>query len=260
MAFGRFRERRAAAGPQIEISEQRGVRSLHLNSDTIQSSMKLADPYALVLVYTRVMLSFLLFKPEPRDVWIVGLGGGSLPKFIYRHLPMTRCRVLELHPEMLSIARTQFALPPDDNRMNVIIADGADYMTRHEAATDVIMIDGFDGQQIAPELATESFFLNCARSLRDDGVFAMNLWGSDKAFHRHIDAIAAAFERRILLIPAREKGNVIALAFKQDQGEPRWETLRDRARVLQQRYGVEFLDFVSDMRSMNLCSDKRLLI
>lgn len=260
MSFARFKSRRFNAGPAIDISERNGVRSLHLNSETVQSSMSLADPYRLVLAYSRLMLGFLLFNPAPRDIWMIGLGGGSIPKFVHRYLPASRCRVVELHAEVVALARSMFAVPHDDERLRIILGDGARYVEQHEGACEVLMVDGFDGLQIAPELATPEFFLHCARSLTDEGIFVMNLWGSDKAFARHVENIGKAFEDRILLLPAREKGNVIAFAFKEAQGEPKWETLRERAKKLQELLGLEFLDFVSDLATMNLSTDKRLLI
>lgn len=260
MKFGRFGGRRRAAGPMLDIGEKNGVRSLYLNSDTVQSSMSLADPYRLVLSYTRVMMSFLLFNPAPRDIWMIGLGGASIPKFIYRHLPASRCRVIELHAEVQALAHSMFALPEPDQRLQIVIDDGAAYVQRHEQGCDVLLVDGFDGVQIAPELCTVQFFLHCARCLREDGIFAMNLWGADKAFQRHVETIGAAFGDRILLLPAREKGNVIALAFCRGQGEPKWETLRERGKQLQQLLGLDFLDYVSDLAQLNLCTDKRLLI
>lgn len=260
MRFGRSGGRRHSAGPLLDIGEKNGIRSLYLNSDTVQSSMALADPYRLVLSYTRVMMSFLLFNPAPRDIWMIGLGGASIPKFIHRFLPASRCRVIELHPEVQALAHSMFALPEPDARLQVVIADGADYVQRHESASDVLLVDGFDGVQIAPELCTPAFFLHCARCLRPNGIFAMNLWGSDKAFRRHVENIGAAFGDRVLLLPAREKGNVIALGFCEAQGEPKWETLRERARQLQQLLGLDFIDFVSDLALLNLCTDKRLLI
>ena len=71
----------------VEVSEQGGIRSLHLGSDTVQSSMKLDDPYELVLSYTRAMMAFLLFRPRPEHVLMIGLGGGSLPKFVHSICP-----------------------------------------------------------------------------------------------------------------------------------------------------------------------------
>ena len=74
----------------MEISEEDGIRYLHLGSDTIQSGMRINAPDELVLAYTRSMMSFLLFGPEPARVLSIGLGGGSVNKWIYRHLPGSR--------------------------------------------------------------------------------------------------------------------------------------------------------------------------
>src|SRR5262249_34917290 len=52
--------------PTIAVSDERGVRSLHVGGEAIQSSMRLGDPFALALDYTRCMMAFLLFHPEPR--------------------------------------------------------------------------------------------------------------------------------------------------------------------------------------------------
>ena len=52
--------------PALTVSEERGVRTLHVGGEAIQSSMRLSAPYALELDYTRCMTSFLLFHPRPR--------------------------------------------------------------------------------------------------------------------------------------------------------------------------------------------------
>ena len=69
------------------VSERFGVRSLHIGSDTIQSAMRLARPNDLELAYTRSMMAFLLFTERPARVLMIGLGGGSLAKFIYHRMP-----------------------------------------------------------------------------------------------------------------------------------------------------------------------------
>src|SRR5213078_22970 len=81
--------------PSVAVSDARGVRTLHVGGEAIQSAMRLGDPFALALDYTRCMMAFLLFHPEPRSVLMIGLGGGSLPKFFHRHLRATRLRVVE---------------------------------------------------------------------------------------------------------------------------------------------------------------------
>ena len=111
--------------PALTVSEERGVRTLHVGGEAIQSSMRLSDPYALELDYTRCMMAFLLFHTRPRRALKIGLGGGSLVKFFWRRLPWLRTRVVELDARVVAVAREQFHLPPDDARLSIEVGDGA---------------------------------------------------------------------------------------------------------------------------------------
>src|SRR3970040_3128060 len=81
----------------VYVTERFGVRSLHIGSDTVQSSMRLSRPNDLELAYTRSMMAFLLFRPPPRRVLMVGLGGGSLAKFIYHRIPDAVTEVIDVN-------------------------------------------------------------------------------------------------------------------------------------------------------------------
>src|SRR4030081_554830 len=74
------------------VSASRGLRTLHVGGDAIQSSMRLDDPFALALDYTRCMMAFLLFHPAPREALMIGLGGGSLVKFFHKNMKKTQVR------------------------------------------------------------------------------------------------------------------------------------------------------------------------
>jgi spermidine synthase len=87
----------------VYISERYGVRSLHIGSDTIQSSMRLARPNDLELSYTRSMMAFLLFGPPPQRVLMIGLGGGSLAKFVHDRLHSSTTQVIEVNPRVVSL-------------------------------------------------------------------------------------------------------------------------------------------------------------
>ena len=95
--FANWRMRKPAdAADAVHVSEKFGVRSLHIGSETIQSSMRIARPYDLELSYTRSMMAFLLFNERPGRVLMIGLGGGSLAKFIYHRLPWVTTEVVEV--------------------------------------------------------------------------------------------------------------------------------------------------------------------
>jgi len=252
--------RRNGASTHVEISEENGIRYLHLGTDTIQSGMRVTAPDELVLAYTRSMMAFLLFVPEPQRVLSVGLGGGSINKWMYRKFPAATQVVLELNPRVIAAARRYFHLPSDDERLEVIQGDGAQWVAEHPDSADVVLVDGYDGQSQVEELTTPEFYVAAARALRRDGVLVVNLWGSDRKFDDNLQRIESAFEGQVTCVPAQQKGNIIVLAFKRRPAQSRWDELRDRARELEARYGLEFLRFVEVMKRLNPHTEKRLLI
>jgi spermidine synthase len=245
-------------GDGIEVRERHGVRTLHLDSDTVQSAMRVDQPDALELSYTRAMMGFLLFVPPPPCALLVGLGGGSLAKFIYRSMPETRLRIVEIKREVVEVAHTYFGLPRECARLSIVIGDGARLIGQQQESGDVMLIDAYDGRSLAASLATETFFRAARAALAPSGVLAMNLWSSDRAFDRNLQTIERAFDGRCLCLPAERPGNVIVFAFAAVPRRLRWVELRSHARSLQDRFGLEFPRFVEGLRQMNACDSAGL--
>jgi len=242
----------------VYVSEKFGVRSLHIGSDTVQSSMRIARPNDLELSYTRSMMAFLLFQPAQRNVLMVGLGGGSVAKFVRHHMPEVRVRVLEVDPQVVAIARQCFLVPSDDPRFEVIVGDGAEFMAREDVQADVIMVDGYDAESHVEALATREFYADCRARLAPGGVLVVNLWGGDREFSDVLKRIEDAFPDGTLCLPARKLGNVIAFGFRDPPDPLLWEVLRTRAAELEARYGMEFPQFVAGLHAMNRHDQDRL--
>lgn len=250
--LAKWRIRKPADDEQtVYISERYGVRSLHIGSDTVQSSMRLARPNDLELSYTRSMMGFLLFVPQPDDVVMIGLGGGSLAKFVHQRLLDARVRVAEVNPQVVSIARQYFYLPADGPRFEVLTMDGARYVERNDIETDVLVIDGYGADAHAEELASRSFYAACRTRLKAGGVFVVNLWGGDKTFKMLLARIEEAFPGGTLCLPAERPGNVIVFGFEREPGRIEWKALTARAHEFEARYGLEFSRFVEALRKMN---------
>jgi len=259
--FARWRLLKSARGAEsVYVTERFGVRSLHIGSDTIQSSMRLARPNDLELAYTRSMMAFLLFIPLPRRVLMVGLGGGSLAKFVYHRLPGAVTEVLEVNPQVVSIARRLFELPAADARLTVRVCDAAQFIAAAAGGFDAILVDGYDGDSQVAELATREFYANCRRRLERGGVLVVNLWGSDFRFDDNVARIENAFPSATLCLPADKPGNVIVFAFRDPPAALRWDELTRKARELESPYGLEFSRFVGSLRRMNRCDAERLHI
>jgi spermidine synthase len=257
---GRFLTRDDDHDSSVDISEKDGVRALHLGSVTVQSAMRVAAPYQLELTYSRGMMMFLLFSDKVRDVLIVGLGGGSIPKFIYHYLPPLRVTAVELNPAVVVAARSAFLLPPDDERLRVVLGDGVVHVKQTTGSADVLMVDAFDSKGVAPGLSSQEFYDNCANALTTDGILVVNLWGSDKNFDIYLQRIEHSFDGRVLVLPTGRPGNILVFAFARHPGDLRWKSLRERARTLQAQHPIEFLEFVERLREHNDNTANRLIL
>ena len=246
--------------PEVEISESGNIRSLHLGSATIQSSMDIDDPADLVLTYTRAMMGFLLWHDDPRHIVQIGLGGGSFSRFIDEYLPDAISVAVEINPQVISVARAFFELPEEGDFFEVIEADGADYIKMFRESTDNILVDGFDDQQIVQALTTEEFFEDCKRALTANGMLVTNWWSGDKRYHSFLERLLAAFEGRVIELPAATHGNMAVMAFKDTPNLTSWDKLAARADELEGRFGLEFGEFVRRLKEANLHSNNRLLI
>ena len=258
--FARWRLRKVANDDAVYVTEQFGVRSLHIGSDTIQSSMRIARPNDLELAYTRSMMAFLLFREPPQRALMIGLGGGSLAKFVYHRMPGTATEVVEVSAQVVAIARRLFGVPPADERLTVRVCDGAEFVAREGPAFGVILVDGYDGESQVAELSSGAFYRDCARRLEGGGVLVVNLWGSDRRFDEYVQRIEAAYPAGTLRLPAEKPGNVIVIGFRDRPANPRWDDLERRAAELTARYGLEFGKFVRALRKMNRCDADTLYL
>ncbi len=252
--------RRRPEHTAVEISERDGVRYLHLGGPAVQSAMRVKDPFALELEYTRAMMAFLLFRPEPRDIVLIGLGGGSLAKFVHRHLPGSRLTALEINPEVVAAARAYFLLPPDDARLSVLTADGAAFVHQHPDSQDVLLVDGYDARRIVEDLASPEFYRACKAMLRPGGVAVFNLWGSDDHFPRYFDRLARAFGEHVLQLPSEKKGNIVVFAFRKPLPQAGADFLSGAAQRLDAGLGLGFEGLVARMCRWNPVSDAGLIV
>jgi spermidine synthase len=230
------------------IFDSGSMRHLFFNTLGTQSSMQLDEPDALVTAYTRKMMAFLLFVPEPRHVLMIGLGGGSLAKFCYRHLPQTRISVVEINADVIAL-REHFAIPPDDERFQVIHGDGAALLSSVAVTPDVILIDAFDEVGVAPSLASSDFYRQASESLTAEGVLVMNLSGQKSRYPVHIESVREAFGGTVRLVSVPADGNVLLFALKRRRLAQLPDTLRKRATQLEQDLGLEFPMFLERLRA-----------
>lgn len=194
------------------ITQDGDTRSLFFTHGELQSSMRLDRPDRLEVDYTRTMMGFLMLQQRPREIAMIGLGGGSLLKFCRRHLPAARITVVENNPGVVALRR-EFGIPDDDARLSVRTDDGAVFV-RTATGLDVLLVDGFDQTGQPPALCSQAFYDDCFKALAPGGVLVVNLHFDHPEFDLYVERIARSFKGNAMQALSAEKGNCIVFAAR----------------------------------------------
>lgn len=202
------------------VRDDGAAKSLHFTLGELQSRMLVRRPAYLDLDYTRTMMGFLLFKPAPVHIGMIGLGGGSLAKFCHRQLGTSRMTVLEINPHVIALRR-EFQVPDDDERFQVIAADGALYLQQEAPGFDVLLVDGFDHEGQPAALCSQRFYDDCFAALTADGVLVVNLHYDHPDYALLVGRISRSFGGNAVEVMAVEKSNSIVFASRGPAISPR---------------------------------------
>jgi spermidine synthase len=211
---------------------------LHFNMLSVHSEMDIQAPFRLALGYTQTMMGFLFFHRNPASIAMIGLGGGSLPKYCHLHLPNSSIVVLENNSDVIAL-RDHFLIPRDDARLSVQFADGADFVKKHKEKYDVLIVDGFDRTGQPPQLCSQEFYDNAYQMLDEDGIMVVNLIDIDYVGQVYMDRIRRSFDNAVIVVPAFESLNKIVFACKGTSLQASNKTLIKRLKEIAGQHTVD---------------------
>lgn len=171
----------------IIVDETRDLRCLKFNtksSQTSQSCMYKNDPDKLVFNYTKLTFASLLVTQNPKNVLVIGLGGGTLSNVIHELYPAAKIHNVEIDPAVLKVARDYFNFIETDN-VTSSVQDGRIFIKRaaiKKQKYDWIILDAFNGDYIPEHLLTKEFFEEVQSVLAEGGVIAANTFSSSKLY------------------------------------------------------------------------------
>lgn len=244
----------AAAEPCHDGGQQHGafifdfgdIRSLLANWGYVQSAMSITEPNRLLLEYTQAMMGFLLFNVSPSTIEIIGLGGGSLAKYCHAYLPSSNIRAVEIDEHVLAMA-DQFCIPVDSSRLELVLADGHDFVARNERTTDVLLIDDFNNDEEDHQLNSAEFFSACRARLNPGGILVANLCdprGQNQSALRNLRACFA----HIVTVSVEAGMNVVVFAFSDGCQRFDRRQLRDTANLLENRHPLPMAALLENMQ------------
>ena len=224
------------------------MRYLHFGSRWVQGAMRMSRPDHLELESTREMVLPLLLRADPSwpgRALLIGLGAGSLAKFLYRHRPRTAITVVEIRQDVVDTAGRFFKLPDDRSRLAIELDDGAAYVAAPGPRFDLVLVDGYDARGRVGALDTPGFYRHCRARMRGDAMLATNLLTRHRGVDASVFRMREAFADRAFALPACGSGNVVALAACGALVDMSVATLQARATALRSETGLNLAPTVT---------------
>lgn len=198
----------------IVTEDEQGLRTMRFEvGGARQTVAKIDDPDHLELAYSRSMPAAMTLVAEPKRALIVGLGGGTIPRFLRKHFPQLAIDVVEIDPDVVTVAKKFFGVQEDD-KLHLFVDDGRQFISRARNKYDIIFLDAFSADSIPYHLATREFLAEVKLALTERGIVAANVWssGSNRLYSSMIRTYESSFPA-VYLIDVANSGNRIVVCM-----------------------------------------------
>lgn len=203
-------EQESPFGP-VQVFDRGEHRELRFGNHIVQSALSRKAPDLLVLDYTRAMMAGMLFAPRDGRILHLGLGAGSLPRFIHHYFPRARQTVVERNPVVIDVAYRFFDLPRSPG-LTVVEDDGAAYLQRCNEPFELIVMDAFHADGADQGVQNGEMLRVVRDKVGATGWVVNNVWGSQRDNLRRVMRDMARTFRVLYGISVRVDSNVILVA------------------------------------------------
>ena len=241
----------------LENKEKNERYMANLEKTTVyQGGIKLDHPDQLLFEYTRMcFVGLASLEQMPKDALFVGLGIGSMPRFMARNFPETTIEVAEIDPAVVKIAKEYFSFK-ETGKMTVKVEDGRQFIKRSKKGYDIIFLDAYQGDTIPFHLTTREFLQEVKGKLNKGGVVVSNILspGRNKFFTAMIKTYQAEFEN-LAIFKGNKSNNYVFVAT---EGAVDPEAVRNNAKGIQdsRQLGIDLIAISQDQQFLTLPKEK----
>lgn len=127
-------------------------------------------------VYHEMLTHVPMFShPNPQSVLIIGGGDGGILREVLKHPQVEQVTQVEIDAAVIDMCKTYFPQHSqgafDDARLNLVIADGVEFVNQTELKFDVVISDATDPVGPGEVLFTSRFYSGIQRCLNPGGLF-----------------------------------------------------------------------------------------
>ncbi|MGR3803957.1 polyamine aminopropyltransferase [Marinibacterium profundimaris] len=116
----------------------------------------------------------ILAHGAAKRVLIIGGGDGGMAREVLRHASVDHVTMVEIDAGVVEFSKTYLPMLSqgafDDPRLNLVIADGADFMKTPDGTFDVIIVDSTDPIGPGEVLFTDTFYGHAKNALTPGGI------------------------------------------------------------------------------------------
>jgi len=144
-------------------------------------------------------------RPGIRRALVIGGGDGGTVRELARYAAIERIDLVEIDEMVVAVCREylpQTACRLDDERVHIHYEDGAAFAAQKENEYDLIIVDSPDPIGPAEGLFTGSFYKDCYRALREDGILVNQF--ENPFYPWDAQAMQAAFRELAPVFPISE--------------------------------------------------------
>jgi spermidine synthase len=143
--------------------------------DNLHSAMDLQDPNRTVFSYTDYFNLGVLLNPKITRVLFIGGGGFTGPKQFLRDYPNVTVDVVEVDPEVVSVAEEYFGVNASNPRLHIYTNDGRVFLQGTTQRYGLIVLDAYSRSYVPFHLMTLEFFKLVSSHLTNNGIVISNL-------------------------------------------------------------------------------------
>lgn len=234
---------------RINTDEEGGVRYLHFGTPWIQGAMRLDHPDAIEVEYVQQMMLWTLFMDNPAHICQLGLGAATLTRFCHLHYPEAQVTAVEIDQAVIDICREKFMLPPNGDRLTVVLGDAMDFVTdpSNHGTLDILQVDLYDADARGPALGSPEFYQGCAACLKPDGIMTTNLFCDYPEHDEHLERMEGVFGA-VAWLPEVHDSNIVAIGFRTAPVLD-FDDLYERADVVSRKLGLPARTWVDGLYS-----------
>lgn len=247
---------------RILVLEKDGLRWLVLNDSRYSQTTERIGSVTSGFYLDQFALGPLLVPAN--KLLVLGMAAGGSIQVTRAVNPKMEVDAVEIDPKVVELAGEFFALPQNDSRLRVHIADARPWLASQDAKWDLVHVDLFQGGPWVPFYLTTVEFFELVRSrMSADGLLMLNVLDQSES-RELLSAMGATLHQvfpSVEELPT-EKGNYILFAFarKRDLGETQLKLQAaappDWAQALALKAAGAMKEFVAPPRALIFRDDK----